>query len=74
MEYTLPRPGFVELKVFDMLGQEVRALVNDFQQAGFKSVVWDGKNNQAQPVPSGVYIYRIVADGFTQSSKSLLLK
>ncbi|MDZ7291831.1 MAG: T9SS type A sorting domain-containing protein [candidate division KSB1 bacterium] len=74
IEYTLPKPSFVKLEIYDMLGQEVRTLVSKFQQAGVKSVVWDGKNNQGQLVPSGLYIYRIVADGFAQSSKSVLLK
>lgn len=74
IEYTLPKPGFVVLKIFDILGQEVKTLVNEFQEQGAKSVTWDGKNNHGQLVPSGVYLYKIVTDGFTQSSKSILLK
>jgi len=74
IEYRLSKPTFVKLKVYDMLGQEVRILVNEFQQAGVKSVIWDGRNEQDQPVPSGVYIYRIVADGFMQSFKLVLLR
>jgi hypothetical protein len=74
IEYALPKPGFVKLQIFDMLGQEVRTLVNEFQQPGFKSAIWDGRNNQGQLAPSGVYLYKIVTDGFTQSSKSILLK
>jgi hypothetical protein len=74
IEYTLPKPGFVKLLIYDMLGKEVRTLVNEFQQSGAKSVVWDGKDNQGHLVPSGLYIYRIVADGFIQSAKSVLLK
>lgn len=57
-----------------MLGQEVRTLVNEFQQAGVKLVVWDGKNDRDQPAPSGVYVYQIVAGEFTQSRKVILLK
>lgn len=74
IEYVLPKPSFVKLKIYDTHGQEVRTLVNEFQQHGVKSVIWDGKSNQGRSVMSGVYIYKIVADGFTQSSKSLLLK
>jgi flagellar hook assembly protein FlgD len=74
IEYTLPKSSFVKLRVFDTLGQEVRTLVNDFQQAGFKSVAWDGKNNHGQIVPSGQYIYQLTADGVTRSAKLLLLK
>jgi flagellar hook assembly protein FlgD len=74
IEYAFPKPGFVKLQIFDMLGQEVRTLVNEFQNSGVKSVVWDGKNNQNQFVPSGQYIYRLSVDGYTESAKSLLLK
>lgn len=74
IEYTLPRPSHVKLTIFDMLGQEVKTLVNEFQQQGAQSVVWDGKNNRDHFVPSGTYIYRVIADGFTQSFKLLMLK
>lgn len=74
IEYSLPKPGFVKLEIYDIVGQLVKTLVDEFQQAGSKSVVWDGRNNLGQRVPSGVYVYRIVAEGFNQSSKSLLLK
>jgi hypothetical protein len=74
IEYTLPKTAFVMLKIYDMLGQEVRTLVNEFQQTGVKSVNWDGKNDQGQPVPSGIYIYQIVAGEFAKSARLLLLK
>lgn len=74
IEYSLPKPSFVVLKIFDILGHEVKTLVNEFQEQGPKSVTWDGKNNHDQLVPSGVYLYKIVTDGFTQSFKSILLK
>lgn len=48
IEYALPKPGFVKLQIFDALGQEVRTLVNELQQTGFKSAIWDGRNNQGQ--------------------------
>ncbi|MCK6560632.1 T9SS type A sorting domain-containing protein [bacterium] len=74
IEYTLPQPSFVILKLFDILAQEVRTLVNEFQQSGTKSAVWDGRNNHGQLVPSGQYFYRLTTDGFTKSYKSLLLR
>lgn len=74
IKYTLPKSTLVKLVIYDMLGREVKTLVNELQQQGVKSVVWDGKNNHGQPLPNGLYLYRIVAEGFTQSSKSILLK
>lgn len=74
IEYALPKTAFVTLKIYDMLGQEVRTLVNEFQQTGVKSVNWDGKNDDRQLVPSGIYIYQIVAGEFAKSARLLLLK
>jgi hypothetical protein len=74
IEYTLPKPSHVKLTIFDLLGQEVKTLVNEFQQQGTQSVVWDGKNNRGHFVPTGTYIYRVITDEFTQSFKLLMLK
>jgi FlgD Ig-like domain len=74
IEYTLPKPAFVKLKVYNLFGQEVKTLVNEFQQTGVKLVVWDGQDNLGQVVTSGVYIYRIDAGEFTKSARLILLK
>ncbi len=65
IKYALKERVRVSLKIYDMLGQQVRTLVDDDQNAGFKEVVWDGKNDFGQPVASGVYLYRMVADSPT---------
>ena len=69
IRYQLPVQGHVSLKVFNVLGQEVAALVDGMQEAGFKSVKWD-----ASGVPSGIYFYRIQAGGFVQTLKLLLIR
>jgi len=74
IKYTLPKPAFVKLKIYNMLGEEVRTLVNEFQQTGVKSVNWDGKNDEGLLVPSGIYIYQIVAGEFAKSARLLLLQ
>jgi L-ascorbate metabolism protein UlaG (beta-lactamase superfamily) len=61
--------GFVTLKVYDILGKEIATLINEEKPAGSYSVSFNGSN-----LPSGVYIYRIQAGGFTQSRKLVLLK
>ena len=66
-------PVEVGLTIYNILGQEVRTLVNKQQTAGFKSVMWDGKNNFGESVSSGVYIYRIEAGEFIESRKLVLL-
>jgi flagellar hook assembly protein FlgD len=70
----LPVNGKVSLKIFNVLGQEVRTLVNDYETAGYKQVRWDGKNNSGKAVASGIYFYRIEVGKFIQSRKMLMLK
>jgi len=74
IRYTLPSSGRVVLKIYNMLGEEIRTLVNEDQSAGYKSVVWDGKNNLGHKVSSGIYVYRLQSDIKHQSKKMLLLK
>ncbi|MBI3193371.1 MAG: T9SS type A sorting domain-containing protein [Ignavibacteriae bacterium] len=78
IKYELPAAASVTLKIYDMLGQEVRTLVDENQEVGFFEVTWDGTNNSGQPVSSGIYTYRLTAnDGketFVQSYKMILMK
>ena len=69
ISYTLPGSIRVVLKVFDVLGREVRTLVDEKQNAGFHSV-----NFQAADLPSGAYFYRLSAGSFVQTKKLILLK
>ena len=56
------------------MGQQVRSLVSDHQVAGRYRVSWMGKNRLGHQVASGVYFYRIQADGFHSVRKLMLLK
>jgi hypothetical protein len=59
IQYTLPAAGKVTLKIFNVLGEQVRLLVDEFKPAGQYTVVWDGKNNAGETIASGIYIYQI---------------
>ena len=72
--YEIPRQGFVSIRIYDNLGQEVRSLVERFEEPGVKSVTWDGKNRAGNPVASGVYFCRMNAGGLTKSQKMILAK
>ena len=74
IRYDLPQTSDVVLKIYNVLGQEVRTLVNGKQSAGEKSVVWDGKDRYGHLVSSGVYIYRIEAGEHLKTRKMLFLK
>jgi hypothetical protein len=75
IRYGLAKAGNVLLQIFNSRGQKIRTLVNQFESAGAKTVVWDGRNDAGQSVASGVYFYRISApEGFVQMKKMLLVK
>ncbi len=75
IKYALKEDVKVSLKIYNSLGQEVRTLVNEHQNAGFKEIMWDGKNNQGSAVPSGIYMYRLVAGSkFVKANKMTLMK
>lgn len=74
IRYQLPKPSEVVLKIFNILGQEVRTVVYEKQSAGVKTVKWDGKNNSGQKVSTGIYIYRLQAGNKILSKKMLLLR
>ncbi len=67
--YNLPTGGFVTLKVFDMLGNEVASLVNEFESAGNHFHEFS-----AAHLPSGTYIYRLNAGEFSATKKMILMK
>ena len=74
IKFDLPNAGNVKLVIYDMMGREVRTLLNNNINAGFQSIKWDATNDFGKPVSAGVYIYQIEADGFIQSKKMILLK
>ena len=74
IKYDLPENSQVRIAIYDMLGRKVRTLVSGFENAGFKAVQWQGKNDFGRSVGAGVYIYQIQAGDFLQTRKMILLK
>ena len=74
IRYALPKDNFVILKVIDLMGREVKTLVNSFQTKGNKSVVWNAINNQGLSVSAGVYFYSIESGEFISTKKMILIK
>ncbi len=74
IRFQIPNEEHVELKIFNILGREVRTLANKRFQAGQHTLVWNGKDKQGKPVASGIYFYRISAGGFVRIKRMSLLK
>ncbi len=74
LRYDLPQRADVTLTIYDILGREVRTLVQGEQAAGYKSVTWDGQDASGHALPSGIYIARLVTPENAKSIKMLLLK
>lgn len=75
IRYELSRPGTVHLAIYSLDGRLVSDLVAGHRQgAGTHQVVWDGRDRSGHPVTSGVYVYRLQAEGFSASRRLLLLK
>ncbi len=74
IRYQLPEAVEVKITVYNVLGQEVQTLVRGRQEAGNYLVRWEGRNEQGQQVPSGMYFLRMKAGRFIADRKLLLLK
>ncbi|UCE07002.1 MAG: T9SS type A sorting domain-containing protein, partial [bacterium] len=74
INYQIPENDYVELKIYNLLGEEICLLVNKHQPPGFYSVEWNGQNNQEKSVPSGVYIYRLKVGDSTRFKKMIMLE
>jgi len=74
IRYEIPSSMPVRLKIYNMLGEEVRTLVEASHQPGQYEVEWDGRQNSGTRAPSGVYIYRLQGEGFTEVRKMILLQ
>ncbi|MGB2697630.1 MAG: T9SS type A sorting domain-containing protein [Candidatus Zixiibacteriota bacterium] len=74
IEYALPRDSRVSIVVYNVLGQKVKILKDEWEEAGYKSVSWDGTNQSGQEVGTGIYFYKIHACDFVKTKKMVLLK
>ncbi len=69
IDFAVPKTAFVTVKVYDLMGKEVKTLVNETKQAGYYSLNFNASN-----LTSGVYFYKITAGDFTASKKMMLVK
>ncbi len=74
IKYELPKDVNVKIAIYDIMGRQVRSLVNMKQTAGYKTIVWDGRNNNGQLVSSGIYLYQMITDEFQKVKKMTFIK
>ncbi len=72
--YRLATPGLVRLEIYNVLGQPVRTLANQFQLAGFYQVRWDARDQRGTPLAAGVYLTRLLHPDGAQTRWLLYLK
>ena len=74
ISYTLPEDSYIKLTIYNIQGQKVKQLVDEYQSAGTRKVVWDGCGESGETVASGIYFYRIEAGPNTETNRMVLLK
>jgi Leucine-rich repeat (LRR) protein len=74
LQYDLPEDAMVNITIYDMMGRQVKTMVNTQQNAGYKSIQWNATNNAGQSVSAGLYLYTIQAGDYNQTKKMVLLK
>lgn len=74
IRYQLPEKSLVNLKIYNILGQLIRTLVDDEKAAGYYTIQWDGRDDSGKTVGSGIYFYRLEAGSFIQTRKALFLR
>jgi hypothetical protein len=74
IEFVLSKSGQVRIEIFNILGQKVKTLVDQYLKAGHQMIEWDGKDESGEEVASGIYFYRLQAKEFTQTKKMVLMR
>ena len=74
LRYDIPENSHVTITIYDMLGRQVKTLINQTQDAGYRSLIWDATNDYGKPVSAGIYLYQIQAGEYISTKKMVLLK
>ena len=74
ISFNMPKGGFANLSIYNTKGQLVKTLANGMTQAGDHRLVWDGKDSKGSSVASGLYFYKLNANGRTETRKMMLMK
>jgi hypothetical protein len=74
IHYSMKDAGRVKIEIFNIKGEKIRTLVNEYKNIGFHSTIWNGKDNSGKTVASGMYFYNMISDKYHKIRKMLLIK
>jgi len=74
ISFSLKQAGNVQIDVFNIKGEKVKTLVNEHMDAATHTVTWNGNDDENNTVTSGVYFYKMQANGFTSTKKMIMMK
>ncbi len=74
IEYALPKDCQVQIAIYNLLGQKIRTLIDQYQTKGQKKIHWDGKDDEGNELAGGIYFYRLQAGDFSETKKMVLLR
>jgi len=74
IKYDLPEAENVQIMIYDIMGRKVRTLINEYQDIGYRTTLWDATDDYGRAVSAGMYVYTIHAGDFRQVRKMILLK
>lgn len=74
IRFQLPQNEYVILKIFNLLGQQIRFLVDEPRSAGNYEIYWDGQDDNQNPAASGLYVYQLQAGAFMENRKMMLVR
>ena len=74
IEFTLPRSSYTELKIYNLLGEEVTTLIEGELLSGEHRISWDGKDGNGNPTAAGIYFYRVQSGQYSETKKLIFLK
>jgi len=72
--YSLTDAGRVKIEIFNIKGEKIRTLVNEYKNVGYHSTIWNGKDNNGKIVASGMYFYSMISEKYHKIRKMLLIK
>jgi lysophospholipase L1-like esterase len=74
ISFQLPKNIHATLKIYNVMGQEIRTLVDNVKVTGFHTILWDGQDDNGQRVPSGIYFYCLRTKDFKETKRMLLVR